>query len=192
MTAWTEERIARAAALWREGRSASHIGAVLGVSRNAIVGIATRNRDRFAARATGRPQGISRGLKAAPPPRQERSSPVVPKPAPETALYKLAQQTPAQPVYPKRSARTALPCPPVTSDLPVLPKTRDFTRLRIEGVEPVAFAALTSQQCHFPLQAFDEKCTAETPHCGAALGNDPSYCWSHAKIVRGPSSERVR
>lgn len=53
MTAFTTEEINRAAALWAEKYSASQIGRRLGRTRNSIVGLASRNRERFPARKAG-------------------------------------------------------------------------------------------------------------------------------------------
>lgn len=39
---WTEERIGELARLWDAGHSASHIGKIMGVSKNAVVGKAHR------------------------------------------------------------------------------------------------------------------------------------------------------
>ena len=39
---WTDERIQDLGRLWEEGHSASHIGKVLGVTKNAVVGKAHR------------------------------------------------------------------------------------------------------------------------------------------------------
>ncbi len=48
---WTTELIARARALWLLGDSASVIGDAMGVSKNAIIGVA--HREHFPARAQG-------------------------------------------------------------------------------------------------------------------------------------------
>lgn len=57
---WTEERVAELARLWESGHSASAIGRILGVSKNAVVGKAHR------MRLASRPSPI----------RQERRAPV--------------------------------------------------------------------------------------------------------------------
>ncbi|MGG7535334.1 GcrA cell cycle regulator [Rhizobium sp. 12,4] len=52
---WTEDKIARAAALWQQGQSARAIGDVLGVKDHSIVNLARRDRGRFPARQSSHP-----------------------------------------------------------------------------------------------------------------------------------------
>ena len=62
---WDQAAIHKAAQLWQKGWPTSRIGDELGVSPNAIIGIAGRNRNLFPARA-GSPG--SRAAKTAPRP----------------------------------------------------------------------------------------------------------------------------
>jgi GcrA cell cycle regulator len=63
---WTEERIAELIRLWEAGHSASHIGKVLGVSKNAVIGKAHR------LKLPPRPSPIRRSAT----PRAPRAAPV--------------------------------------------------------------------------------------------------------------------
>jgi len=63
--AWTEAQIADLKRLWTAGHSTSQIGAVLGVSKNAVIGKAHRIK-----------------LPARPSPIRHSSAPKKPKPAP--------------------------------------------------------------------------------------------------------------
>lgn len=65
---WTNERIGELTRLWDIGHSASHIGKVLGVSKNAVVGKAHR------LKLAARPSPIKRG-EAKPQPRQALNTP---------------------------------------------------------------------------------------------------------------------
>lgn len=51
MSFWPEDQMVLARKLWAEDRTASEIGKVLGVSRNAVLGMAHRNRHLFPQRA---------------------------------------------------------------------------------------------------------------------------------------------
>jgi GcrA cell cycle regulator len=69
---WTEERVAELSRLWESGYSASAIGKLLGVSKNAVVGKAHR------MRLSSRPSPIKREQRA--PRRQPVMMPDKPKP----------------------------------------------------------------------------------------------------------------
>jgi GcrA cell cycle regulator len=69
--------IEASAKLWKEGLSASQIASKFGVSRNVVIGIAYRNRDRFPPRQKRKLAPVRRE-----PPRSRKQAPE-PKPEPE-------------------------------------------------------------------------------------------------------------
>ena len=90
---WTEERIKKAAELWRDGLSCSQIASVIGVSRCSVSGFAHRNRDIMPAKAkTGRPMVAT--------PKYERR-------APRLAVVAVIEE--AQSVKPKEYDYSRLP-----------------------------------------------------------------------------------
>jgi GcrA cell cycle regulator len=76
---WTDERISDLTRLWDSGHSASHIGKVLGVSKNAVIGKAHRLK-----------------LPPRPSPIRRSPGPRIPKPAP---MAKRTPKLPSRPVF---------------------------------------------------------------------------------------------
>jgi len=76
---WTDERISDLTRLWDSGQSASHIGKVLGVSKNAVIGKAHRLK-----------------LPPRPSPIRRSPGPRIPKPAP---MAKRTPKPPSRPVF---------------------------------------------------------------------------------------------
>ncbi len=76
---WTDERISDLIRLWDSGHSASHIGKVLGVSKNAVIGKAHRLK-----------------LPPRPSPIRRSPGPRIPKPAP---MAKRTPKAPSRPVF---------------------------------------------------------------------------------------------
>ena len=88
---WTDERIAELSKLWDTGYSASAIGKMLGVSKNAVVGKA--HRMRLAARPSPirRDQHVRMRRRVPMPIRLSEHRPVVtPAPAPLPPVHRLA------------------------------------------------------------------------------------------------------
>ncbi len=109
---WTEERIELLKKLWAEGHSASQIGKMLGVSKNAVVGKAHR------MKLAARPSPIKRSAKSdgtkkdapakkAAPKAAKPAAPAAPKPAPKPAPAPAAAKPVAAPVPPKPKAPVA-------------------------------------------------------------------------------------
>ena len=81
---WTEERIEELARLWDAGHSASHIGKIMGVSKNAVVGKAHR------LKLPARPSPIRGERPARPAPRP------LPKPRPMLEVVPKAAPRPVR------------------------------------------------------------------------------------------------
>ncbi|MBB4005826.1 GcrA family cell cycle regulator [Allorhizobium taibaishanense] len=173
---WTGEKLEKAADLWKEGHSATEISSTLGVSRSSVLGIAGRRRDLFPARGVGTQPPSRKGTgqvkvavtaKPIAPAKPRAPKPAAPKPEPKPA--------PKLPVFVQTIVDGR-----VTGGL--APK-RNLNAFRLEHVEPVAFADLTSGQCKFPLVPFDDVAGPKSPCCGAAVDDLQSWCPAHQKLV---------
>ncbi|MGZ2449598.1 GcrA cell cycle regulator [Rhizobium ruizarguesonis] len=60
---WDDEMKQRVAKLWNDGESSARIGALFGVTRNTIIGIATRNPQLFISKKKGAPKYLRTGGK---------------------------------------------------------------------------------------------------------------------------------
>ncbi|WP_419905411.1 GcrA family cell cycle regulator [Kiloniella sp.] len=107
---WTEERIELLKKLWAEGHSASQIGKMLGVSKNAVVGKAHR------MKLAARPSPIKRSAKGDAAKKDAPAKKAAPKAV-----------KPAAPVAAKPVAKPAAPAAPAVAKAPVAPpKPRGF------------------------------------------------------------------
>ncbi|WP_053006152.1 GcrA family cell cycle regulator [Kiloniella spongiae] len=124
---WTEERIELLKKLWAEGHSASQIGKMLGVSKNAVVGKAHR------MKLAARPSPIKRSAKSdgtkkdapakkAAPKAVKPTAPAAPKPAVKPAAPVAAKPV-STPVPPKPKAPVA-PAARVAAPRPVTPASK--------------------------------------------------------------------
>ncbi|RFB95201.1 hypothetical protein B5K11_09620 [Rhizobium leguminosarum bv. trifolii] len=177
-TVWTDERIDLAERMWKDGQSATAIAAKLrGVSRNAVLGVMNRKRDRFPLR--GGKAGIGRNV------------PMSPKEKKGRAAAKAPKQPKPQFEAPKPTARLA--------DLGVIarvPKATSEAKFPHRGAvlpggapQGVAFALLTHWQCGWPLTDFEDADGPDMPCCGRRRRGqdapDSAYCAEHAAISRG-------
>lgn len=163
---WTTEKINRASALWKQGQSASEIGRAVGASRNAVIGVATRNRDLFPERRTAESVDI---IRTAPVMKAKLSKPVAPSPA------KLGRppKPPAPPVEPSVFENL----------LEGAAAKRDLDRFQLPGQEPVAFSDLSRGQCKFMLVAFDAVAGPDSACCGADVADAGPWCNQHQRVV---------
>ncbi|TWD58127.1 hypothetical protein FB480_101882 [Agrobacterium vitis] len=166
---WTPSKVDRAADLWKSGRSASEIASVFDVSRNAVIGLATRNRDRFPERRASKTASV-----AATPPV------AVQKQKPKTSI------DPASAINAKMPRRSApVPsAPSVFDDLMGGPEAkRDLSRFQLPDAAPVPFAQLNRGQCKFMLIAFDAAAGPDSPCCGADTSDSGPWCDQHKRVV---------
>ena len=123
---WTEERIELLKKLWAEGHSASQIGKMLGVSKNAVVGKAHR------MKLAARPSPIKRSAKSDGTKKEAPAKKAAPKAA-----------KPAAPAAPKPAAKPAAPvaAKPVAAPVPPKPKTPVAPAARVAAPRPAAAPA---------------------------------------------------
>jgi len=173
---WTEARVRAAVNLWDEGLSAAAIAERLGgVSRNAVIGKASRHPDLFEPRR-GRTQRASVAKKPSATPEAAKSG------AGRTRSFGY------QPSAPR--ARVAEPVLAPAMNIPKRQpgnyRHRDF---HLDDSAPVAFAMLGRFQCSWPLTNFEDADTHDMPCCGrekrGGASPDSSYCAEHAAISRG-------
>lgn len=174
---WTPESRALAKALWAKGESATVIAAKFKVSRNAILGLASRFRDDFPARREGASaKRIIRRKPSARPPATKKAE------AERPAHSRSERLRPAANLAPRCAPAPA--APNVRAEwLRAEGESviRDLTRFRLEGAEPIAFADLRRGQCQFPLSSFEEKGGPAMPYCGAKAETG-SYCQAHYRL----------
>lgn len=168
---WTDETKAQAAKLWNDGVSAGQIAVAMNVSRNTVIGMVNRNRALF---------------------RRKSSDVVKPAPingeTPKLVVDKIAlRPAPARPkpeekpTYVKPSALGASLGLHMRSTSP--PKA-NFAHAGTAGIAgPVPFMDLTSKQCHWPLNDFNDRSGADMPCCGQAIVPGRSYCQNHLNLA---------
>ena len=178
---WSDADIASAAKLWTEGHSATVIGKRFKATRNAILGLAHRNRALF-------PERTKRSLTTVTA-QVQRS---VPRPAGQQRLKSVNVPALRKARAASVEARPSVPMvPPVTPESPRWAEgsetgTRsDLSRFRLADVEPRPFLSLGRDQCRFPLVAFEAASGPDMPCCGAATDLLKSYCAAHRDVMAG-------
>lgn len=187
MSFWTDERISTAEKMWRDGDSASSIADVIrcGVSRSAVLGIMSRERDRFPLRGEKEARiSVPRTKK----PEAEKSANFARTPKVQKPVGGSTPDFKAE----KRSARLAnlgvnvVQAPAATASQPF-----PHRGAALEGGAPegVRFKDLTFRQCAWPLTDFKDADGPDMPCCGLLTrgGDQPdsSYCSGHAARSRG-------
>ncbi len=115
---WTEERIELLKKLWAEGHSASQIGKMLGVSKNAVVGKA--HRMKLAARPSPIKRSANKGDAAKKDAPAKKAAPKAAKPAAPVAAKPVAK--PAAPAVAKAPVAPPKPRGFAPPPRPVAPK----------------------------------------------------------------------
>lgn len=122
---WTDERVAQLTQLWADGLSCSRIGAIMGITKNAVIGKVQR------LKLQGR--------------KPKETLPLGRKPKPTT-------QTPQkkQSFTPKRKSKLGLP---VFTPVPEfnIEKPKGEAWKPIEGTTPVSLVDLERDQCKWPV-----------------------------------------
>ena len=168
---WDQAAMQKAANLWRKGWPTSRIAVELGVSRNAIVGIAGRNRDLFPNRSGSPGVGAAKPMPRQPeadirpPDRQRQNEPSSHR---KTTVDPASQATDTTGKLP---VRTKDPAPRVDRHHPFEP---------MPGCEPVTLVDLSPMQCRWPVNGFDGD---EPIFCGQCCERDETYCVFHQRIA---------
>lgn len=170
---WTDDRLQRAARMWKEGLTAEQIAAGIGgVSRNAVLGKVHRHPDLFAPRRDANSRKRSVVAK-------------VPAPKPAPALKK------ADGPVEERQQQKVVRIParlfgyPVPLSVPVRPSGNFRHRgLTIGDAASIAFKDRGAFRCAWPLTDFQDPSGPDMPCCGRPRQSG-SYCAEHAAISRG-------
>jgi len=182
--AWTDEDIAEAARRWKRGESAGTIAQAMGRTRNGVLGLMYRKRERFPLRDAA--MGIKRAGRGSSPPAMPR---------PEARPRPVPVAKPAEPVH-RPPAATQAPRP-VAPDVVAATRPGFFAhRDRLQaGSAPVALVDRTTRQCAWPLTDFLDASPADMPCCGAPVASGRaggSYCAAHAVLAVGQGTRTER
>lgn len=171
MTFWTPERKEEAARLWREGRSASQIASVLDCSREAVLGLAWRNRALFPRKTAETDDGRGTPRKPGRPSRRAKQAWQIctistPKVTAEPAIE------PAEPLVPF-AIEGAI-------DIADPPQEQESS----EPSNPRQLVNLGNDHCRWPLWE-----TGDSPghlglYCGEPVDGVSSYCRHHRMRAR--------
>lgn len=183
---WTETDINRVDEMWQEGHSASVIAGQVKRSRNAVLGLMNRYRDRFPKRGKGAATTRSRPVPAtsAPARRSNRTNafnaPVLRKPraTPDAAPKVMPAPAPEQ-------VSVQEPPAPIWVDGYEKGAKADLSRYRRADAEPKPFVALDRFECRFPLVCFEAPSGPDMPCCGASTDPLKSYCEAHLAVMAG-------
>lgn len=171
---WTEERIELAAKMWRDGSSAAYIATTIGgVTRNAVLGIMNRKRDRFPLKSDNpvAPKRFRSAAVARPPRAAKRvkaPAPKIERPKPSAMLADLG----------------------VRVDMPTRPSGPFQHRgVILDQSKVVSFVNVSSSSCRWPLTDFADADGPDMPCCGrprrGGTPPDSAYCAEHASVSRG-------
>lgn len=209
---WTDDARAEAVEMWQDGRSISQIAEFFTISRGAVSGYISRNRELFAKRPSGETTKAKTERAAAKSKTQAAKTrwtdEVVEKASlmwrvglmggeiadaigcSESAFYEFTSNN--RDKFPKRlKARE-----PVVKSLATGPALTnhnlfDSTGYQLPGVQPIAFVAIGRGECRFPINSHDSHNGPEMPCCGSETGG-MVYCPAHMSIARGRGTESER
>lgn len=186
---WTDADIDRVDEMWKEGHSASVIAGQVKRSRNAVLGLMNRYRDRFPKRGKGSLTARSRPVPApsAPSTPSRRSNrtnafnaPVLRKPRAIPVAAPKAIPAPAPEQVPVQE-----PPAPIWADGYEKGAKADLSRYRRTDAEPKSFVSLDRFECRFPLVCFEAASGPDMPCCGARTERLASYCDAHIAVMAG-------
>lgn len=165
---WTAERIDELTRLWKDGHSASTIGKMLGISKNAVVGKAHR------LQLPSRPSPIRRGSSTSQPRRRQASLQV-----PPTKITPIKEagsdEASAQQAREVRSKVEQAPTEPqIGRPAPEKPKvSRSQVTLARRKSAP-----LGAQNCQWPI---GDPSDSDFHFCGEPAAAGKPYCDSHCE-----------
>ena len=159
---WTDDAVATMLKLAGEKKTASQIAAVLGVSRNAVIGKMHRAKGNFARRPG---PDVAKSRKAKPEP--EAVAPkVITAPAPVAPLRPMSEPVSENPAY--RSSLGVVDIPPGAC---------------------ASVLKLTAFSCHWPI---GEVMSDDFRFCAEPIEAGATYCDHHRKIGTGAGSSHER
>ncbi|WP_019997282.1 GcrA family cell cycle regulator [Aureimonas ureilytica] len=195
---FTPELVSTAAALWSEGLTASQIAKRLGVSRNGVIGVASRNRQLFPGRGEGAAEKEQKDLAEvellwAAGRTQVEIAEVMGRSA--SSIHKIIKSWPDR--FPKRSKKEVLGDYAVqvqdTASIPPprrKPKPSAFSP--IAGLTPMLLWEAPANACRWPVSTSDNPEKAVCLHvCGDRAAHGP-YCSHHARLSTGPGTAPER
>ncbi len=178
---WNEADIARVDEMWREGHSASVIANQVKRSRNSVLGLMNRDRDRFPKRGKGAAKARSAPAPAVRSTRLNAFNVPVLRKARAAAIAAAEVRTMPAPQIPEEQETTA----PLFAEGHERGAKSDLSRYRLTDVEPRAFGSLGRTECRFPLVCFEAPSGPDMPCCGASTDPLKSYCDAHLAVMAG-------
>ncbi|WP_062233146.1 GcrA family cell cycle regulator [Aureimonas sp. N4] len=200
MSAIAPDLINTAAALWSEGFTATQIGERLGLTRNKVIGLASRNRQLFPGRTEGAAEKEQQELA------QIESLWGTGKTQAEIAqslgksfstVNKMIRSWPER--FPKRSKKdlnsVKAAAKPKAVDVPSPPPRRKpdpSVFSPIEGTTPVLLWEAPNSACRWPVSTADAPEKAVCLHVCGVDAVHGRYCAHHAKLSFGPGTASER
>ncbi|KEA07148.1 GcrA family cell cycle regulator [Rhizobium rhizogenes] len=206
---WTDETMQTAADMWSKGHSGTEIAEKIGVSRNSMLGMADRNRERFPSRLK-RPSphlGVKKNkprlewtgerlMKSAALWARNTTIPDMAKimDVSRSAMFDAVKRYPHH--FPERvrpnsgtNARAAALVRRADREGKANERADrgfDSSQLAFPGARSVRFVDLTTQQCKFPISRADEASDADMPCCGIQAEDGRPYCTFHHRLAYRP------
>lgn len=201
---WTMTEIDEVATLWAEGLSAGQISERVPRTRNALLGMMSRNREKFAVRTLPgkRPGGMTKGRVRTKPwldehqriaerlwragISKEEIGRAIGKSG--SAVSDYTRRRPQQfPVRIKTAAK-----PTVVLFAAQGPKPAELAAAAPEApnCKPVTLLKRGATQCCFPMwEHYGAKPTTESPYCGGDVQAGTPYCAFHRRLMRRAPTE---
>lgn len=205
---WSEEDLAYVEKLWKEGWSAGQISGEIPRTRNAILGMMARHRERFpkktkpGKRPGGWPKGgtaVAKGAGWTPAMTgtaarmwgDGASAKEIGIAIGRSEASVRARASQLRDLFPARMKLRALAkvAAPVARQEPAsaLPAEPAIEPILALDSRPVTLMERRVNQCCFPLwENYGAKPTAESLYCGGAVQGDGDYCGFHHRVVYQP------
>lgn len=193
---WNDDNHSEAVEMWGDGKSMKQIADHFSISRGAVSGYISRNRDVFPPRNT-ETQRVTRGRvhSAWTEARIDAASILWTEGVPTDEIANRFGVTTAalsdivrrfRVRFPKRhrvEKRKAIPVD-VDALFEEIEATSNYDSRRYQrlGFEPASFASLKARECRFPLTAADEPASPEMRCCAAPIYRG-SYCGAHYAVA---------
>jgi len=211
-SAWTDDVVAEAVEMFNDGRTLKEIAEFFSISRSAVSGFMSRNRDIFPKRSTSTVERPVRAPKQSQSRKMKWTDEKVQIAVEMWAGLKSAKEiaealgTTDQAVsryaadhrdqFPKREGRGVAKAPTkAATPAPVIERPAgaspfDFSVFLLPDVQPVSFLAVGRGECRWPVSDDDAR-GPEMLCCGAETGG-LTYCPVHASLSSGPGTQGER